>query len=249
MKHYGLVCVSLILAVCVCLPLSAQPNAKSVETILIDNFDVPANQDFSWGIQASKSVYVNEEKNEVYPRMGYFAGIPNSLQVYREEGDPEAQVLGVQIKFQRKGNNWFEIYPQKKDESGEMKPYEVPFKGIVNQIDFWVWGANYLYYLDILVRDANGRVHVLNAANLNFYGWKNVVVRVPSWIPQRSRLRSGPKTMNFVGFRIRTDPKEYVDDFTIYFDQLRYASNTLSNVYDGFKLQDTDFSNASGGTN
>lgn len=74
-----------------------------------------------------------------------------------------------------------------------MKPYEVPFKGIVNQIDFWVWGANYLYYLDVLVRDANGRVHVLNAANLNFYGWKNVVVRVPSWIPQRSRFRSGRK--------------------------------------------------------
>ena len=112
-----------------------------------------------------------------------------------------------------------------------------------------VWGANYLYYLDVLVRDANGRVHVLSAANLNFYGWKNVVVRIPSWIPQRSRLGSGPKTMNFVGFRIRTDPKEYVDDFMIYFDQLRYASNTLSNVYDGFKLQDTDFSKASGGTN
>lgn len=55
--------------------------------------------------------------------------------------------------------------------------------------------------------------------------------------------------MTFVGFRIRTDPKEYVDDFMIYFDQLRYASNTLSNVYDGFKLQDVDFSNASGGTN
>lgn len=249
MKHYGLVCVSLILALCICLPLSAQPNARSVETILIDNFDVPENLDWSWTIRASKLVYVNEEKNEVYPKMAHIPGMPNSLQLYRVDGDPDPQVLGVQIKFQRKGNNWFEIYPQKDDGSGEMKPYEVPFKGNVNQIDFWVWGANYLYYLDVLVRDANGRVHVLPAGNLLFNGWRNVVINIPGWIPQVSRLRSGPKQLSFVGFRVRTDPKEFVDDFMIYFDQVRYSSNTLSNIFDGFKLKDTDFNNVSGGAN
>ena len=251
MKHYGLVCVSLVLALCVCLPLSAQPNAKSVETILIDNFDVPDSQDWSWAVQASKLIYVNEEEGEVYPKMAYVPGIPNSLQLYRVEGDPDPQVLGLQVKFQRKGNNWVDLYPQKKAEDGTMTPYEVPFKGSVLQLDFWVWGANYLYYLDVLVRDTTGRVHVLPAANLNFYGWKNVVVRVPSWIPQRSRLRTAPREMTFVGFRIRTDPKEYVDDFLIYFDQVRYSSNTLSNVYDGFNLRNIDLNavNTNGGTN
>ena len=57
--------------------------------------------------------------------------------------------------------------------------------------------------------------------------------------------------MTFVGFRIRTDPKEYVDDFLIYFDQVRYSSNTLSNVYDGFNLRNIDLNavNTNGGTN
>jgi len=249
MKHYGLVCVSLVLAFCFCLPLAAQPSSKSVETILIDNFDVPEDKEWSWAVQASKLVYVDEEKNEVYPKMAYVPAIPHSLELYRVEGDPEAKVLGAQVKFRRRDNNWFEIYPQKKDESGEMQPYEIPFKGIITQIDFWVWGANYQYYLDVLVRDTNGRVHALNAATMNFNGWKNVVAKIPAWIPQRSRLRSSDNQMTFVGFRVRTDPKEYVDDFVIYFDQLRYTTNTLANVFDGFYLKHIDFDAVSGGAN
>ena len=50
--------------------------------------------------------------------------------------------------------------------------------------------------------------------------------------------------MTFVGFRIRTDASEYVDDYTIYFDQLKYMSNSLSYIYDGYELKDADFSNA-----
>jgi len=194
------------------LPLSAQPNASSIETILIDDFDVLEELDWSWGIQTSKSVYVNEEEGEVYPNMNYAPGMPNSLGLYREEGDPEAKVLGVEIKFNRKGDNWFEIYPQIADENGVMIPYDVPLKGTVTHLDFWAWGANYLYYLDVLIRDADGRVHVLSAGDLAYDGWKNVVVKIPEWMRQQSRLRSGLKNLAFVGFRVRTDPLEFVDN-------------------------------------
>ena len=47
--------------------------------------------------------------------------------------------------------------------------------------------------------------------------------------------------MTLVGFRIRSDAAEYVDDFTVYFDQLKYTTNTLANVYDGYALKDADF--------
>ena len=47
--------------------------------------------------------------------------------------------------------------------------------------------------------------------------------------------------MSFVGFRIRSDANEAVDDYVIYFDQLKYTTNTLSNVYDGYALKDADF--------
>ena len=44
--------------------------------------------------------------------------------------------------------------------------------------------------------------------------------------------------MTFVGFRIRSDAEEYVDDFMIFFDQLKYTSNSLSYIYDGYELKD-----------
>lgn len=99
-----------------------------------------------------------------------------------------------------------------------------------------------------MIRDSNGRVHVLSAGNLRFNGWKNIIVNVPGWIDQHSRLRSGPENLTFVGFRVRSDAAEYVDDFTIYFDNLKFLSNSLSYIYDGYELKEADFSNAETGT-
>ena len=70
--------------------------------------------------------------------------------------------------------------------------------------------------MEVIVRDADGRVHVLPAGNTKFNGWKNIIVSVPGWINQHSRLRSGPENMSFVGFRVRTDASEYVDDFIMW---------------------------------
>ena len=47
--------------------------------------------------------------------------------------------------------------------------------------------------------------------------------------------------MTFVGFRIRSDAEEYVDDFVIFFDQIKYTSNSLSYIYDGYELKEADF--------
>ncbi|MDY5049512.1 MAG: flagellar filament outer layer protein FlaA [Treponema porcinum] len=54
--------------------------------------------------------------------------------------------------------------------------------------------------------------------------------------------------MTLVGFRVRTDGAEYVDDFVIYFDNLKYMSNSLSFIYDGYELHDADFSDAESGS-
>jgi hypothetical protein len=53
----------------------------------------------------------------------------------------------------------------------------------------------------------------------------------------------------FVGFRVHTDPDEYVDDFNIFFDQLKYTTNTLSNIFDGYELRDIDFGDSSSSSN
>lgn len=235
MKKGLKVFVNLALLFVLSIPAFSQPNSKSVETFVIDNFDTPA--EWSWTVNASRFVA------EGYPKYGTFAGIPNSLKPFQKEGvDPK--VFGINAAFNRKGDNWLEIIPMK-----DGKTYEIPFVGTVDHLDFWVWGANYLYYLEVMIRDADGRVHVIPACNLRFNGWKNIIVKIPGWISQHSRLRSGPRNLSLLGFRIRSDAAEYVDDFTVYFDNLKYMSNSLSFIFDGYELQDQDFSNAETGTN
>lgn len=217
----------LLFSVC-CAPMFSQPSSKSVETFVVDSFDT--EQEWTWTTRASRYVA------EGYPKTGSFDAIPASLRVLRQEGDPDPKVYGVQIAFNRKGDNWFEVYPEKDGE-----PYEIPFIGNVGQIDFWVWGANYRYFLDVLIRDAEGRVHTLPAGSLAFKGWKNYVLNVPTWIVQSSKLRSGARSITLIGFRIKTDPEEFVDNYMIYFDQIKYTTNSLASVYDGYELQDAVF--------
>ena len=213
----------------------AMQTQKSTESFVIDNFNSEGANGWTWDVSASRYVA------DGYPKTGYFDGIPNSLKYLLKDGKDNQKVLGVQIAFKRKGDNWFEVYPVK-----DGKSYEIPFVGTVTQIDFWVWGAHYMYFLDVIVRDADGRVHVLPAGNLAFDGWKNVVVSVPGWIRQHSRSSSGRDAMSFIGFRIRTSPEEFVDSYTIFFDQMKYVTRALANIFDGYELKEADFGNSEG---
>ena len=136
MKKGVVILGCLILGFAFCVPAVAQPSAKAVETILIDNFDT--DQEWEWGVQSSRFC------TEGYPILKKFEGIPNSLIPYHKESDPTAMVLGTKVKFDRKADNWFEVFPKKGDAN-----YEIPFVGTVTQIDFWVWGANYNYNLEV----------------------------------------------------------------------------------------------------
>ena len=221
------------------LPVFAQPSSKSIETFIMDDFDSAGSQNYmydgkaySWDWAVNSSRFVAED----YPKTGYYEGVPNSLKQLYKGTDKEFKVFGVKTAFNRKGDNWFEVYPTADD-----KPFEIPFVGTVSHLDFWVWGANYNYYLEVMVRDAVGVVHVLKAGSLAFNGWKNIIVNIPGWLQQHSHLRSGPADMTFVGFRIRSDAEEYVDNYVIFFDQIKYTSNSLSNIFVGYELKEVDF--------
>lgn len=232
MKKGFVVFTSLALLLAVGIPAYSQAPAaaRSVETVMMDDFDgTDSKVTWTWNVQASRFV------TEGYPIINTFEAMPNSLKAVTD-GDTAHKVIGAKVRFDRKGDNWMEIYPEK-----DGKPYEIPFKGNVKHLDFWVWGAHYLYMLDILVRDADGRIHIIPAGNLAFDGWKNVLVQVPTYIRQRSRLRSGPAEMTFVGFRITTDPDEFVDDYEIFIDHFKYATSALSYIFDGYELQNSDF--------
>ena len=234
MKKGFKVFVNLALLFVLCIPAFSQPHQKSVETFVIDNFDT--EKEWTWTVNASRFVA------EGYPKFGRFNGIPNSLKPF-QPADVEPKVFGLQAAYNLKGDNWLEIIPMK-----DGKTFEPPFVGTVDHLDFWVWGANYLYYLEVMVRDADGRVHVLPAGNLRFNGWRNIIVKIPGWMNQHSRPRSGPRNLSLIGFRIRSDAAEYVDDFTFYMDNLKYMSNSLSFIYDGYELKDQSFEDAESGS-
>jgi hypothetical protein len=246
MKRSHVFLISFVSLFLFCVPLFGQ--SKSIETFPLDGFDTAATVNapghsehgttFNWATNPSKFI------TDSYPKLKYVPGIPNALKVTRQsaEGDPEPQVLGVQAKFNRKADNWFEVYPI--NEAGE--PYGVPMLTTVKNIDFWVWGANYNYTLEVLVRDANGVVHVLPAGSLKFQGWKNVIINIPSKVQQKVRAHSADEVLRFVGFRVRTSPQELVDDFTIFFDQIKYTSSILENIYDGYDLRKANFDEEAG---
>ena len=218
------------------LPLTAQDSGVNYQTYMVETFDSPDTSEWTWNGVGSKFIA------EGYPVLKYFDGVANAVRVMQAEPDPDKayKFLGVSFKFNRKGNNWVDIYPTKAN-GEETSPYEIPFKGIVNRLDFWVWGAGYDFNLEILVRDCEGRVQTIPVGSLNFYGWQNMAVSIPTTIKQSSRYLSGVKNMQFVAFRIRTQPSEKVDDFHIFFDEFKALTNMQRPSYDGFELVDVKF--------
>ncbi|MGL4981648.1 MAG: flagellar filament outer layer protein FlaA [Treponemataceae bacterium] len=212
---------------------------ESFESVLIDNFDDTEKVEWTWRAQSSRYV------TEGYPRVQHFEGIPNSLKFQRKEDDPPAMILGVEARFDRKGDNWIEIYPSTTNEEGATVPYEIPLHGIVKQLDAWVWGAGYDYSLVILIRDAHGSVHEFPLGKLDYLGWKNRSAILPTWLVQKSRYRSGLKNAAFVGFRIKASALAPVDQFVIYFDNLKYLSNTFVDLYDGYEMNTNSFGETS----
>lgn len=237
MKHSVVVTVFFLMFMFVCIPLAAQERGVNYQTYMVETFDSPDSSEVTWSGMGSKFV------SEGYPILQYFDGVPNPVRILETEAEKQHKFLGIQFKFNRRGDNWIDIYPTKAAENGEAAPYEIPFKGIISRLDMWVWGAGYAYELEILVRDCNGRVHTLPFGKLDFHGWKNLAVAIPSTIPQVSRYLAGIKHLSFVAFRIRTNPSERVDDFHIFFDEFKALTNTAKASYDGFELVDVTFGN------
>lgn len=237
MKQGGLLIAVAVLVFSVFLmPVAAQSKSVNYETYIVDDFDNPDASDWTWQAFGSKFA------TEGFPVIKSFDGLPNALRVMQNKNtETTPKIIGLEVKFDRKGDNWTDIVPMAKDSEGNMKPYEIPFKGRVARLDMWVWGANYAYYLELLVRDSNGRVHTLSMGMVDHEGWKNMSVNIPANIQQASQYLNGVQQMSFVAFRLRTMPTERVDNFYIFFDQFKALTDTYTPSYDGFDLVGTDF--------
>lgn len=243
MKQGGLIIAGLVLLFSLCMvPLAAQSRSVNYETYIVDDFDNPDASEWAWFAAGSKFT------TKGYPVTKYFDGMPNAIRVMQTEKGTGYKFMGLETKFDRKGDNWLDIVPVDPNSGDEVVLKEIPFKGRIARLDLWVWGANYNYELQALVRDCNGRVHTISFGLVNHEGWKNMSVNVPSNIQQASPYLNGVQQMSFVAFRLRTMPTERVDAFYIFFDQFKALTDTFMPSYDGFELVGADFSDVKSDT-
>lgn len=254
MKRGRLVLGLTLLLTCYAAPTFADDVAERLESIVVDTFDDPAlrvwtensqemKEERQWVVTGSK--FSTKEGDVQYPLLANVEGdgtFPDALFGNNPNKLP-LKSLGIYAKFDRKGYNYFEIFPAKKDDKGALIPAPMILPGQVKMIDLWAWGSNYRLSLEIHLRDYRGIPYVLQAGSLNFQGWKNIRVNVPNNIPQSSSYLGTYKGLGLTKFVVKTDPLERVDGFFTYFDHLKVLSDMHQNPFDGKSLLNEEFIN------
>jgi hypothetical protein len=254
MKRGRLVLGLTLLLSCYAAPTFADDVAQRLESIVVDTFDDPDTRVWTesgaekkeprqWLVTGSK--FATKEGDTQYPIQAYVEGtgsFPEAL-FADNPGKLPLKSLGVYAKYDRKGYNYFEVFPVKKNDKGELTPYALPLPGISKYIDLWVWGSNFRTNLEIHVRDYRGIPYVLNAGSLAYQGWKNILIQIPTSIPQTQPYVPHYQGLVLTKLVVRTEPTERVDGFFTYFDQLKVLTDMHENPFDGRGMQNPDFIN------
>jgi len=235
MKHISFKITCLLFWACIAVFSSFGDEVTyDYETKVLETFN--GDSDYAWKALASK--FTTKTDDVTYPRLTYVEAWPiAAFGNNRGDDAKELKSLGINGRFNRRGYNWIDIYPVGAEDDDE-NPAEIPIPGRVRSIDLWVWGSNLNYYIEIFVRDYQGVVHTLNMGNIAHTGWKNMRVNVPGTIPQSKRILPAYAGLTLVKFRIWTQPAERVDNFYIYFKQLKVLTDVFEALFDGNDLAD-----------
>jgi len=230
MKHgsFKAFCV-IILVFATVLSGFADDAVISWESRILESFNGDSN--YTWKTDASR--FITRTNDVTYPLTTYVNSWPIAAFGANTGGDP-IKSFGIRGQFDRRGYNWIDLFPVLKD--GDGAPYEIPIPGRVSSIDMWVWGSNLNYFIEIYVRDHQGIVHTLTLGDISYTGWRNLRVNVPASIPQSKRILPRYAGLTFVKFRIWTQPQERVNDFYIYFKQLKVLTDMFETYFDGDEL-------------
>ncbi|MBN1698382.1 MAG: hypothetical protein JW881_12780 [Spirochaetales bacterium] len=116
----------------------------------------------------------------------------------------------------------------------------IVFEGRARGFSVWVWGSNYNYYMEAHFEDYRGIVHVIHLGDLNYNGWKNLTVDIPSAIPQSERYIPRTRRLKLVKLRMWTRPTERVSGFFLYIDQMKIITDLYETRYDGDELENPE---------
>ena len=198
------------------------------------------SHDFDWAMDASR--FATKDHDNPFPRKAFVEAYPRQLFGDNRQ-NLDLRSLGVWGRFDRRGHNWIDIYPIEtgSGQDGEPPiPFEIPMPGRITAVDVWVWGSNLNLRLEAYFRDHQGLIHVIEMGNLAFSGWRNLLVNVPHTIPQVKRVQPVYAGLSFVKFRIWSSPFERVDNFFVYFNQMKVLTDTFETMFDGNDLADPE---------
>lgn len=234
MKRGSVLFLCILLAVLFIVPsmLFADGNTANIVSVVVESFD-PDDRASDWVVKGSKFIA------EGYPKQVYADAYPDAMVVDNSE-QKDLQVLGIKASFTRKGYNYLEIIPVVDASAEELEHNPIPLDGRVKSFDCWVWGSKFNYRLEVHLMDYNGMAWVLPMGSLKYAGWKNLVTKIPGYIPQSNRHIPYYKQLTLQKLMIWTEPEERVDEYFVYIDQLKILTDVFESRFDGDALAQPD---------
>ncbi len=191
--------------------LGSDTAQQRLQTISISNFEDPG----MWRVSMPLDQGLITHRR--------FPGGPADKQPLEVEEDADVvesdeYVLGVKAEFFRRGNTTLSILAN--------RPLVVP--GIAKTISVWVVGRNFNHELSVVVQDHFGNRAVLSLGKLNFSGWRELSVAVPTNIEQRNVHYNDRMGLQILGFVVRPALLESFGSYYIYFDGLRVETDLFA---------------------
>jgi hypothetical protein len=205
---------------------------QNLQSVILDNFAEPQQQ--QWIVTGSKFAA------QGFPQSAFVKTWPDAL-FRKEPAGKDLRSLGIHAKFDRLGYNYIEIIPAKKDQNGTLVPDPIQIPGRLKSLDVWMWGSYHSYYMEVQLRDYRGIVHVLRLGTLDFRGWQDLNVNIPSSIPQTVTYIPSTKGLHLVKFVIWTLPNQPVNDFYTYMNQIKIMTDTFESPWDGETLANPSY--------
>lgn len=137
-------------------------------------------------------------------------------------------VLGVKTYFIDRGFDRVEVFP----------PNEYIIRGKAREMKVWALGRKFRHTLYVKLRDYRGQIHKIKIGRLDFWGWKELTVIIPGWLPQSTSYAVLDKNLHFVSFYVKSDKYEVPGTFYFYLDQFRVITD-LSEFTGDVTIQDT----------
>ncbi len=128
---------------------------------------------------------------------------------------PNNYVLGVKTYFINRGYDRVEVFP----------PNEYIIRGKAREIKVWALGRKFRHTLYVKLRDYKCHIHKIKIGRLDFWGWREMSVIVPGWLPQSSTYALLDKNLHFVSFFVESDRFEVPGTFYFYLDQFRIVTD------------------------